>query len=161
MKAKVAVYDTHEKAVSALNKLKEAGFPIKKTSLIGKAELIDDHMHVKSFDSIKNAPLAIGAIAGPIIGALSGIGIFAIPGFGFLFGAGAIIGAIGGFDLGIMGGGILSLLAFLGITKDTVVKYEEHINEGKFLLIVHGEVEEIEKAEHILHTEGTHLEIGN
>jgi hypothetical protein len=55
----------------------------------------------------------------------------------------------------------LSLLAFLGITKDTVVKYEEHINEGKFLLIVHGEVEEIEKAELILHTEGTHLEIGN
>ena len=40
---------------------------------------------------------------------------------------------------------------------NAIVKYEEHIKEGRFLVIVKGPLEEIEQAEHILHTEGTHL----
>lgn len=159
MDAKVAIYDNHDKALAAVNKLKDADFPIKKVSIIGKADIVDNHLHIHSLEAVKNAPLAIGAVAGPVVGALTGLGIFAIPGFGFLYGAGAIIGALGGFDLGIAAGGILTLLATAGIQHDTAVRLEEHIRNGNFAVIVHGNAAEVSEAEKILHTEGTHLEI--
>jgi hypothetical protein len=57
-----------------------------------------------------------------------------------------------------MGGGIASILITLGIKKDSVVKYEEHLYKGKFMVVVNGELNQIKKAEKILHTEGLHLE---
>ncbi len=102
MEVKVAVYDTHEKALNAVRKLDDNKFPLTEVSIIGKAELIEDHMHIKSTEPMVNAPAAIGSVAGIVAGILTGIGIFAIPGFGFLYGAGAVIGAIGGFDIGII-----------------------------------------------------------
>lgn len=157
MKAKIAVYDSHEKAVSALKNLANQNFPMKSVSLIGKSEMIDDHIHLKSLTSAKNAPALIGMSAGTLIGLLSGIGVFTIPGFGFLYGAGALVGAIGGFDLGLITGGLSTIFIHLGIKKDHVVKYEEHLNQGKFIIIINGEVEDVLKAEKILHTEGQHL----
>jgi uncharacterized membrane protein len=157
MRSQVAIYDNHEKAVEALGKLKEAGFNMEHTSLIGQAEIIDDHVHVKSVTDMRIKTTAIGVVATSTLGLLSGIGIFAIPGLGFLFGAGALVGAIAGLEIGVVGTGIFSVLTAAGFKNDSIVKYEEHIQEGRFLVIVKGPLEEIEKAEHILHTEGTHL----
>ena len=50
-------------------------------------------------------------------------------------------------------------LAGLGFKDDKVVKYEQHLKEGKFMLLLKGTLDEIKSAEHILHTEGTHLEL--
>ena len=159
MKLKVGVYPSHEKAIQAIQALGKANYPLNKVSIIGKAEIIDDHVHVKSFDTVKNSPLMIGSIVGPLLGLITGLGVFAIPGFGFLYGAGAVIGAIAGFDLGLVGGGIITLLVTLGIKKESTIKYEEHLAAGKSLVIVEGNLQEIERAEKILHTEGIHLEL--
>lgn len=161
MKSKIAIYDTHEKAVEAIKVLNGENFPMSNVSLLGSAEIIEDHIHVKSMEGIKKAPAIIGMGAGTVIGLLSGIGIFTIPGFGFLYGAGALVGAFAGFDLGIVTGGLVSFFSFIGIKEDNVVKCEEHLKQGKFIVVVNGTLEEIEKAEHILHTEGTHLEFVN
>ncbi len=161
MKSQVAVYDSHEKALQAIKVLSEHNFPMEKVSLMGKAEVIDDHIHVKSLEDVKDAPALLGAGAGTIVGLLTGVGAFAIPGFGFLYGAGAVLGAIGGFDLGIIAGGIGTLLATIGIKKDKVVKVHEHLKAGKFLVMVQGTSEDIKKAEQILHAHGTHLEMVN
>src|SRR5690606_35335037 len=55
--------------------------------------------------------VGIGAVVGPILGALAGVGVLAIPCLGILVGAGALAGAIAGLDVGIIGGGIISALA--------------------------------------------------
>ena len=159
MKSQVAVYDTHQKAIDALDKLKEASFSMEKTSLLGQAIIVDDHVHVKSHADDNLKVTAAGVVAGSTLGILTGLGIFAIPGLGFLFGAGAIVGGIAGLELGVVGSALFSLFSTIGFKKEEIVKYEEHIKEGKFLVIVRGSLEEIEKAEHILHTEGTHLEM--
>lgn len=161
MKSKIAIYDTHDKAVEAIKVLNSQNFPMSNVSLLGTAEIIEDHIHVKSMEGIKKAPAIIGMGAGTVIGLLSGIGVFTIPGFGFLYGAGALVGAFAGFDLGIVTGGLVSFFSFIGIKEDNVVKCEEHLKQGKFIVVVNGTLEEIEKAEHILHTEGTHLEFIN
>ncbi len=158
MRAKVAVYENQHEAVVAVKQLKEAGFPMKEVSLVGKAEIVDDNLTVRSLDPVKNAPVAVGAGAGVIMGALAGLGIFAIPGFGFLYGAGALIGAIAGFDFGIMGGGLVSALMHIGIKEESVLEFEEHLNQGRFIVVVNGPLEDIEKAEQVLHTQGTHLQ---
>ncbi|PWA09119.1 hypothetical protein [Flavobacterium laiguense] len=157
MESQIAIYDTHEKAVNAIKELSAQGFSMENVSLLGKAEVIEDHIHIKSLDTIKEAPAIVGMGAGTLIGLLSGIGVFTIPGFGFLYGAGALVGIIAGFDLGIVAGGVISLLTFAGIKEDKVVKCHEHLKEGKFMVIVNGSKEEIQRAKHILHTEGNHI----
>lgn len=157
MKSQIAIYDTHEKAVNAIKDLSEKGFPMDNVSLLGKAEVIEDHIHIKSLDTIKETPALVGMGAGTLIGLLSGIGVFTIPGFGFLYGAGALVGIIAGLDLGIVAGGFISLLTFIGIKEEKVIKCHEHLKAGKFIVIVNGSKEEIQRAKHILHTEGNHL----
>lgn len=158
MKVVVAVYKSHEEAIDAIKTLGESKFPLKQVSLIGRVELIDDQMRLKSLDPVKNAPILIGSIAGPVLGLLTGLGVFVIPGFGFLYGAGAIIGIIGGFDLGVVSGGLLTLLATFGIKKKSILSYEESISKGNFLVIIQGNQQEINQAEYILHTEGKHIQ---
>jgi hypothetical protein len=158
MNATVAVCKTHESALDTIKALSLAGFPLSHVSLIAKVEVVEDHIRLKSLDPVKNAPVIIGSVAGPVLGLLSGLGVFAIPGFGFLYGAGAVIGTIAGFDLGLISGGILTLLATLGIKKQVVVNYEKKISDGHFLVIVQGKLNEIKEAEKIIHTEGKHLE---
>src|ERR1039458_7789200 len=123
MNATIAVCKTQQEALDTIKALSVSGFPLKQVSLIGKAEIVGDHIRLQSLDSVKNAPVVIGSIAGPVLGLLSGLGIFLIPGFGFLFGAGAVIGTIAGFDLGLISGGLVTLLATLGIKKEAVVTY--------------------------------------
>jgi uncharacterized membrane protein len=150
MNTTIGVYDTHEKAIEAVQKLKCAGFPIQQVSLIGKAVIIDDLMHVRHNRRIKNIPAVIGAILGPILGILTGVKLFAIPGLGFLFGIGAVLGALAGFSLGIVGGGVLTLIAILTIKSGAVLKYNEHIEEKGFQIIAHGNNEEVKRAKEIL-----------
>ena len=59
MNCTVGVYDTHEKAIEAVQELKRAGYPIQQVSLIGKAVIIDDLMYVKPNRWKKNAPAII------------------------------------------------------------------------------------------------------
>ena len=159
MTSKIAVYKSHEKALEAVNDLKKSGFPINQISLLGEAQIIDDHMHLKSLEPAKTMPIAIGAMAGIVVGLLSGIGIFAIPGFGFLYGAGAIIGAMGGLDLGIISGGLAVVLTNIGVEEDEVIKYEEHIKAGRFVVIANGTKEEINKAGEILGSKNTAIQL--
>ncbi len=156
MKKSVAIFSSHDEAVTALEALKESGVNMKHVSLIGKAEIIDDKIHVKSNKAVIAAPAIAGTVIGTSIGIMTGIGLFAIPGLGVIFGAGAIIGAFAGFDAGLIAGGITSILVELGI-KDENIEYEQHIKEGNFLMFIDGSEEEITKAEHVL--EGKHLGI--
>jgi hypothetical protein len=160
MKIQIAIYDTHEKAINAIKLLAYNDFPMDQVSLLGKADVIDENIHVQPSSAVENAPVLLGAGAGIIVGLLTGMGVFAIPGFGFLYGAGAWVGAMGGFDLGIITGGIGNILSTIGLNTEHVDKFHAHLNEGNFLVMVNGSLEEIEKAISILKTDGTSLDVG-
>lgn len=154
MKKSIAVFSSHDDAIHALEALKQAGVNINKISLIGKAEIIDDKVHVKSNKALIAAPTVAGTVIGTSIGLMTGIGLFAIPGLGVLFGAGAIVGALAGFDFGLIAGGTATILIEMGVKENHVV-YEEHIKEGNFLMFINGTEEEIARAEKVI--EGRHL----
>ncbi len=159
MEATVGVYDSYEKAIKAIEKIKIGGFPEKQISLVSKAEIKNDQMHVKSHEGVEIAELSIGVAVGPVLGILTGVGLFAIPGFGFIFGAGAIVGALAGFDIGLIGAGVLSFLTFVGVELKHHDKYQDQLKAGNFLLIAHGTPKEVQIAYEILKTHGNHIEL--
>jgi uncharacterized membrane protein len=159
MEALFAVYDTHQDALNALAELKENDFPMKQVSLLGKAEVIDDHLHLRSHDKASNAPVLLGTGGGILVGLLTGVGVFAIPGFGFLYGAGAVVGTLAGFDVGLIAGGVGSLLTSLGVKEIHHDKIHEHLVKGKYTILVHGDAGELEKAKEVLERAGGYHEI--
>ena len=158
MKSQIAVYDTHEKAVNAIKQLSQENFSMDHVSLLGKAEIVEDHIQIKSLDTINKTPVIFGMAIGFFIGLLSGIGVFAIPGFGFLYGAGVFVGIIAGLNIGLVAGALSLLLSFTGLRQEELVKSQEHIKEGRFVVVVKGAMEEIVRAKHILQTKGNQLE---
>jgi hypothetical protein len=161
MNTAIGVYKNHQTAVAAIQKLKDAGFPLELLSVMGKeeTEVVDADMHLIPKNPVNKVGLATGTVVGTALGILTGVGIFSIPGVGFLYGAGALIGAIGGFDFGLLGGGLASVLATIGVKNENAKKYEDALNQGKFILIVHGAEAEVSRGKAILHTISDHEDV--
>jgi len=160
MKTTIAVYDSHDKALDAVTALKNAGFPVKNVSLVGQAELVNDHLHSKTLEDVSAAPISVGVLAGAALGVLTGVGLFAIPGLGFLYGAGAIVGAFAGLDAGLLGGVAVSVFELFGLKRGHTEKYEALIKAGNFLVIAQEDDTHAKDASAILTQHGGHLEIG-
>ena len=156
MKAIVGIYDSQEDAVEAVRELKNSGIPVRHISLIGKAALTEKQ-HLSKGELIEGSEVGVGLAVGSILGVLTGVGVFAIPGFGFLYGAGALIGAIAGFDVGLVGGGVVAIFTAIGVDETNSVKYEQLLQEDKFLVLVKGPEDEVKQAKYILHTLDQHI----
>jgi len=155
----VGVYDTHHAAIVALKALKDSDLPLENTSFISKADIVEGKICASTKEGNVNTPVEIGVVLGPLLGILAGTGIVLIPGLGFIYGAGAIAGAIAGFDIGLIGGGIPTLLMTLGINKDKTSSYQEFLENGKYIITIVGDEDLAEKAKLILHTVGLHIDL--
>jgi len=153
----VSVFNTHPEAEEAIKELEKAGFDMKKLSVVGKDYQTDEHVvgYYNTGDRIKYWG-KLGAFWGGLWGFLFGSAFFFIPGIGPLVVGGPlvtwIVGALEGATL--MGGlnAFGAALYSIGIPKDSILKYETSLKTDKFLLIVHGTLEEVEKAKKILET---------
>ena len=158
MNATIGIYDNHDLAVAAVEQLKNSGYPVSQLSIMGLAEteVIDDKMHIMPKSPLKTDGAGAGLLLGTTLGILTGVGIFAIPGLGFLYGAGALVGAIAGFDIGLVGGGIASVLETVGVKDENAKKYHDVLVAGKYLVIAHGSEENVNQANELLHEHGMH-----
>ena len=160
MKTTIGIFDSHDLAVQAIIDLKVTGFPVGNLTLMGllKTEQMDEQEHVNIVSPLKPAGIEIGTILGTTLGVLTGIGIFVIPGVGFLFGAGALAGAIAGFDIGLIGGGVATVLSSIGVKDEIADKYHDALVAGKFLVVANGREIDVNKAKALLMTKGTQNE---
>ncbi|HEY4050131.1 MAG TPA: general stress protein [Acidobacteriaceae bacterium] len=151
----VAVYDSHTQAEEALHKLSAASFDIKKISIIGKGYHTEENVvgYYTTGDRMKSWG-AMGAFWGGLWGLLFGAGLFLIPGIGPVLVAGPILAALlGALETAVVVGGLSALTAALvsmGIPKDRSIKYEADVKADKYLLVVHGTAEELQRARAIL-----------
>ena len=174
MKATIGVYENQAKAIAAIKELKTAGYPENQISILthsksdhhpadpGESEEgdgVDSDMVYEEPMRIAATGVGIGAVVGPVLGALAGVGMLAIPGLGVLVGAGALAGAIAGLDVGIIGGGIISALAIARMNKHHEELYQEHLSEGRYLVVAQGSEDEIEEAREILHSHDGHIQL--
>ena len=79
----------------------------------------------------------VGGIAGGTLGLLAGIGALAIPGLGPLIAAGPIVGALAGLGGGGVVGGLIGALVGMGIPEYEAKRYEGMIKEGRILISIH------------------------
>jgi hypothetical protein len=151
----VAIYGHIDQAEEAVQTLGKGGFPIQHVSIIAKDLATENKVHgfVTSCDVAK-ASARTGAWVGGIFGLLVGAAFVWIPGVGPLVVAGSLASAmLGGIEGAVAGAaisGTFGWLASLGISKQHIIKYEESVKAGKYLLIAHGPPEEVQKAQAIL-----------
>ena len=64
--------------------------------------------------------------------------------------AAALLGGLEGAVAGAAASGVLGRLVSPGISKEHILKYEQRVKAGKYLLVAHGSPEEVKKAQQIL-----------
>jgi uncharacterized membrane protein len=153
--AVVAVYGTHTGAEEAVKELQRGGIDMRALSIIGKDSHTDEHVvgYYNTGDRMKYWG-KIGAFWGGFWGLLFGSAFFAIPGIGPVLVAGPLVAwIVGALEGAVLVGGLSAIgagLVGIGIPKDSILKYELDLKTDKFLLLVHGAAEEVEKARSIL-----------
>jgi len=151
----VAIYKTHGEAEQAVKELEKADFDMKKLSVVGKGYHTEEQPigYYNTGDRVKFWGKQ-GAFWGSLWGVLFGSAFFWIPGFGPLVIGGYLASIlVDGLAGAAVGGGLTALGAALfsiGIPKDSVVKYESALKSDKYLLLVHGVKDEVERASEIL-----------
>jgi len=155
----VAILDEHTGAEHAVKELQKAGFDIKKLSLVGKDHHSDEHVvgYYNTGDRMRYWG-KLGAFWGGLWGLLFGSAFFFVPGIGPIVVGGPIVAwIVGALEGAAVVGGISAVGAALysiGIPKDSVLQYETSLKANKFLLVVHGTVDEVERAGSILQGAG-------
>jgi uncharacterized membrane protein len=152
--AVVAIYKSHAEAETAIKELQQAGFDMKKLSIVGRDYHTDEH--VVGFYNTGDRMQAwgkTGVFWGAVWGMLFGSAFFLIPGIGPLLVAGPLVGWLVGALEGavVMGASALGAALYsLGIPKDSVVRYETALSIGKFVVIAHGTAAETARARDII-----------
>jgi hypothetical protein len=151
----VAAFSKIGDAEEAVRKLIAGGVPTETISIVGKDMQCEKQVHgfVTSCDVAKKTAQG-GAWLGGLFGVLAGAAFMWIPGAGPLVVAGSLASTLLGGAEGAVGGaaagGVLGWLSALGIEKKHIVKYEDHLKAGRYLLVVNGSLEDLNTADSIL-----------
>ncbi|AFZ60580.1 histidine kinase [Anabaena cylindrica FACHB-243] len=156
-KRAVGVFTHRHDAETALNELRNAGFPMSYVSLIAKDTNGNVNRNLETGNQAGEG-LKAGAVTGGAIGGLGGLlvglGTLAIPAVGPVMVAGAAATALAttltGGAVGAAVGGIAGGLVGLGIPKERAEVYSDRFQKGHYLVIVDGTEAEIHHAETIL-----------
>lgn len=152
----IGIYGSMAQAEDAVRALNEGGYPIEQISVVAKDLQSEKQVHgfVTAGDLAKGGATT-GAWMGGLFGLLVGAAFIWVPGFGPLLVAGPLaamlLGGVEGALAGAAGGSLMGALVGWGVSKQHIIKYEEHVKGGKYLVIAHGEPEQVMIARDILH----------
>ncbi|MGA3067540.1 MAG: general stress protein [Tepidisphaeraceae bacterium] len=165
----VSIFDQHTQAEKAVKQLQQAGFDMKKLSIVGTGYHTDQDV-VGYYTTGKRMKHwgKNGLFWGGIWGLLFGSAFFLIPGIGPVVVAGPIVSWIlGALETAAVVGGLSAVgagLYSIGIPKESVLQYETSIKAGKFVLVFHGTADEVTRAKTTLTASGasdTHLHVSD
>jgi hypothetical protein len=155
----IAVFDTLDQTERAIHLLDQDGFPLRQISVVSSA--FHSEREVQGYITAGDVAISgagNGAWAGGIFGLLMGSGFLWLPVFGPMFVVGSLasmlIGGAGGAAIGAAAGSALGALMGLGVSGQHLLKYEEKVRTGRFLLIAHGHASEVECARVALERSG-------
>ncbi len=153
----VAVYGTHAEADQAVKELQRGGVDMHKLSIMAKGYHTDEQVvgYYNTGDRMKYWG-KIGAFWGGFWGLLFGSAFFLIPGIGPILVAGPVVGwIVAGLEGAVAVGGLSALgagLYSIGISKNSILKYETALRADQFVLVVHGTAAEVARAKDIIQT---------
>ncbi len=151
----VAVYDNHLQAEEAVHLLQKNGFDVKSLSIVGKGYQREEHP-IGFYNTGNRIKFwgAQGTFWSGLWGLLLGAAFFWVPGLGTVVIAGPLVSAfVAALEGAAVVGGLSALgaaLCSIGIPKDSIIRYEIAIKSDRYLLIVHGDQSEVERAHDLL-----------
>jgi hypothetical protein len=151
----VGLFSSHLDAESAIKELEKSGYDMKQLSIVGKDYQTEENVvgYYNTGDRMATWG-KYGLFWGWIWGLLFGSAFLIIPGLGAVMVGGPLVSwIIGALETAFVTGGLTAIggaLASIGIPKDSVIRYETALKAHKFMLIVHGTAQEVEKAKDIL-----------
>ena len=151
----VAIFKSHIEAETAIKELQQAGFDMKKLSIVGRDYHTDEDVvgYYNAGDRMTYWG-NLGAFWGGFWGLLFGSAFFLVPGVGPLLVAGPLVGwIVGALEGALLVGGLSVLGAGLygmGIPKDSILQYETAVKSGKYVVIAHGSDMETAHAREII-----------
>ena len=151
----VAVYPDHASAEQAVRRLIKEGFDMKDVSIIGRDFQVEEEpIGFLSARDFIGAGAGTGAWVGGLFGLLVGAAFLVLPGVGPVVIAGpltaSLLGGLEGAVAGAAIGALSGALIGLGIPRNQALKYEAQVKAGKFLVVVHGTQEKVERAREVL-----------
>jgi len=155
----VAVYDQHTQAENAVKALQRAGFDMKRISIIGKDYETEEHV-IGFLNAGDRAKIfgKYGAFWGGLMGVLFGSALMFVPVLGHIIVLGPLAAMLfSGLQGAVVVGGVSALagaLMSIGIPKDSVLRYETALKANKFILVLHGDNQEISRAQEVLKSSG-------
>jgi hypothetical protein len=152
MDAIVISFDSQEKAIEAIRRLREAGYAMDKVLLVAKRKGIKVKTGILSTLTLRIINISI--MIGSTLGLLTGLGLFPIPGFNFLYRSGLLYGGFAGFEGGIMAGAIIAVFTSIGMDIFGIRKNEQYPDAERFELTIQGNDQEISLARHVLREDG-------
>lgn len=153
----IAVYSDHPAAEDAVKRLTAAGFDIKSLSLVGKGYHTEEKVvgFYNAGDRVKFWG-SRGAFWGGFWGLFFGGMFMLVPVVGHVVVLGYLAAtAISVVEGAVVVGGLSALGAALysiGVPKDSVIEYETALKADGFLVMVHGDASDVERAKTILGT---------
>lgn len=161
----VGVFANRQRAETALQELRNAGFAMDRVSVITRdrtAEFVTDAGVVPGVGNKVDESATAGAVTGGALGTLTGLlvglGAIAIPGLGPVVVGGAaataLITTLTGGVVGAASGGLLGALLGLGIPEEQAKIYRDRIHQGDYLVMIEGSEPEIRHAEAFLARQG-------
>jgi hypothetical protein len=149
------VFDNHAAADDAIRTLSKAGFDMKMLSLVGKGYHSEEKpMGFYTAGDRIRAWGGAGAFWGGIWGLLLAPAVFFLPGLGLVGMAGPLAATlVGALEGAVVVGGLSALGAALmqiGVPKDQVIKFEAALKVDKYLLVVHGNADDQQRARSVL-----------
>src|SRR5712664_1497377 len=152
------IYSSREAAERAADALVNAGFSPADLSVLLPENLGNRSIGTEKSTKAPEGATAggsTGAVLGGTLGWLAGIGALAIPGVGPLIAAGPIVAALTGVGVGGAIGGLTGALIGMGIPEYEAKRYEGRVKESGILLSVHSDNSDwTKKAKEILERTG-------
>lgn len=153
----IAVYEKQATAIETIESLKGAGFSKRHISILGKVDG-DDELESKT---VSKAAVGVGSTMALTMatGALAGVGMIAIPGLGFLYGAGALVGAIVGLDFGAIASGVVANLLLDGEKSRITDAYDEELRAGNTIVVVKSSPDNADKVMEVIKASGNYKDL--
>ncbi len=153
----IAIFNSLQEAEQAVMSLEHAGFNMKKLAIVSK-----DYQKAKQvlgyYNTVDRAKFwsKRGALWGGLWGVLFSPAFMCVPVAGTLTAGGLLFSTVAsGVSTAIVTGGLTALGATLysiGIPRNSVLQYETAVKLDKYLLVVQGIRDEVERARDILNT---------
>jgi hypothetical protein len=146
----IAVYSTNVEVLAAIGMLRKAGYDDEHVSVIGKG--VKETRQVHGWIPHGSKAGSFGGW-GELWGALSGwlvLGFIWLPGIGWVAAAGWLAQTLVGSGIG---SGLAAITA-LAVPAHEIPTYENELKADRYLVIVHGDSQSVERAHAILESAG-------